>query len=180
MAGLAFCLGSAAAWSQSGLYRPLVGAGLLVLCLLVEEALVRWVGRCWAWSAVPALLIVGMIPGLRGWDWRSIWLPIALGLALWPRAGLECCSERSLPRLGWALAYGVLFLAVIVRAAPVWCLLAVFAAPSAIELWRQSMRGMTAAPKGSHRSATSRLAQEFAGALADQLIVGYLIEGLVR
>ncbi len=155
---VAFSLGAGAVWGVTGEYAPARGVIALFLTLGASAALSLWGGRDWAVRAAPLWAAAGWFGGAVAWDWALVAVVVMVGLGV-----------------GWAGSvpatvgvFVVLAVAVVAGAVPVWCLLALIALPPA---WNR---------KTGPISGNGLVSDRWAVAFNLQLLIGFLIKGMVR
>ena len=79
-------------------------------------------------------------------------------------------EQRRAWQWGVVGCYLVVIVAVVLGIAPIWCLGVVFALPRAVRVFRQARAGADVMPG----------AVEFSAVFAGQVVLGYVIKGIVR
>ncbi len=160
---LAFCLGAGAVWGAGGRYDVLRGAATLVLSLGVYAAVARWLGADWATRAVPLYVVAGWFGGAIVWDWALVGVVLMAGLPAWWRSvGARVASEAA-----------VLVVAIVAGVVPAWCLLAL---PALLLAWP----GKIGPIYQIGQSHPSRAWRDWVVAFNLQVLIGFLIQGMVR
>jgi hypothetical protein len=157
---LAISLGGVAAWTTTGVFS--VGLFLIVAALGVAAQVGLHRLRSYLpWSTLSLLVIAVYWTQAGQLDWIAIW-PTLIVAVVWAHRWPVVARFAS---YGYVAAYGLLLTGVVVAGIPVWCLLCLLPAPLA---WR------------AYTSADAALAEEWALVTGMFLVVGYLIEGLIR
>jgi hypothetical protein len=175
---LAVALGSVAGWSVSGRFSMGLGAGLLVLAVALQSVIVSRLPPCERWGALAVYVVAGW--AASGWHWHGA-LPLAVLLfvaALTPRAWFDCAG-RLPPRVaaaGVGAGYLLLVVGVALGTLPVWCLVALLVLPLGLRVAVAGAAGGLKVAPAANRSRLSAFLVVFVG----QVIVGFLIDGLVR
>ncbi len=170
---MAVALGSAAAWAASGRFTVWRAFGALTVCVSMQ-VLARRNQPIWAW----ALLLLGVPVGWLGAGaylaWRMLGPLAIFGLLAGARAAVSTVSfEKSAVAAMLAIAHVLLILAIAFGQMPVWCLLALLMLPRATALGWTLIRGGDDARLGAQMT-------EHLVVFCGQVVVGYLIAGLVR
>jgi hypothetical protein len=159
---LALAVGAVAGWATSGRYELVRGAIVLGVALGCWLVLGRTRGALWVWGALPLLVVAGWLGGTLVWDWALVLTALLFGVPIWGAMGGA--------REGVAVAgtYAILVGAIVAGIAPPWCALAVLTTPLAVRAARAGLE------------VGSLTWREWLLALNGQVLLGFLIKGMVR